>query len=178
MPPVQPTGRVVRDDAGLQLLLERRLPATAAEAWDWITSPARLRKWIGTYRGTPAVGDRVDFTMTAEKGASAEPALITRCDPGSRLALELGAGGETWVVAVSLAEIGDATVIYFSQRLDDWRQAGIVGPGWEYYLDRLLAAHGGRPMPDFDEYFTPQRPYYERLALDGEPLAAQTETGR
>lgn len=28
-----------------------------------------------------------------------------------------------------------------------------VGPGWEYYLDRLAAALAGEAMPDWDDYW-------------------------
>ena len=39
----------------------------------------------------------------------------------------------------------------------------MVGPGWEYYLDMLVAAHGGQPLPSFDDYFPAQQGYYEGL---------------
>ena len=29
---------------------------------------------------------------------------------------------------------------------------GEIGPGWEYYLDQLVAASSGAPLPDFDAY--------------------------
>jgi len=28
-----------------------------------------------------------------------------------------------------------------------------MGPGWEYYLDRLAAAMHGNAMPDWDDYW-------------------------
>lgn len=29
--------------------------------------------------------------------------------------------------------------------------AGEVGPGWEYYLDMLVAAREGKPLPSFGD---------------------------
>jgi hypothetical protein len=37
--------------------------------------------------------------------------------------------------------------------LDTEANSEEIGPGWEYYLDRLIAAMNGNPMPDFDDYW-------------------------
>ena len=166
---IQATGRVVRDRRGLELILERRIPASAEETWEWLTSAPQLKKWIGRLAGKPAVGGTVNFTMSFEKDAAAEPVTILECLPPRRLQLEWLVGADTWRVTVSLAEVDGATIVYLSQRLSGYREAGSVGPGWEYYLDRLVAAQAGNRMPDFDNYFPAQRPYFERLAMDGEP---------
>jgi hypothetical protein len=45
-----------------------------------------------------------------------------------------------------------------------------VGPGWEYYLDNLVASRDGAPLPDFDDYYPAQAAYYESLtAGEGPP---------
>jgi uncharacterized protein YndB with AHSA1/START domain len=167
---IQATGRVVRDRQGLELIVERRVLAPASDVWEWLTVPANLKKWIGTWKGKPVVGGHIEFTMTAEEGAGPEPVTILECIPNQRLRCEIGVPGQTWRLAVSLAEIDGVTVVYLSQRLDTARDAGSMGPGWEYYLDRLIAARDGRPLPAFDAYFPVQRPYYERLAMDGDPV--------
>jgi len=41
----------------------------------------------------------------------------------------------------------------FMRRFDEEAKSEEVGPGWEYYLDRLVAAMNGNPMPDFDDYW-------------------------
>ncbi|WP_211590177.1 hypothetical protein [Microbispora sp. H11081] len=40
---------------------------------------------------------------------------------------------------------------------------GEIGPGWEYYLDMLVAARDGSPRPDFAAYYPEMRPYYAGL---------------
>jgi uncharacterized protein YndB with AHSA1/START domain len=169
-PPVPPTGRVVRDRDGLELLVERRLPVDAAEAWRWLTQSARLSKWIGTWKGAPAVGGDLQFTMRFEKDAAAETVTILECEPESRFRLRWAAESTPWVVAVSIVEVDGSTTVYLSQRLSASRDAGMIGPGWEYYLDRLMAAVNGGAAPNFDDYFPSQRPYFERLAMDGDPV--------
>lgn len=167
MDAVQATGRVVRDRDGLELLVERRMAAPAPEVWEWLTSSARLGEWIGTWEGEPAVGGEIRFTMTFEQDAAPETVTILECDPSRRFRVRWGTG----TLGIALAEIDGVTTVYLSQRLSDAREAGSTGPGWEYYLDRLVAAHQGSGAPDFEDYYPTQRPYFERLAMDGDPEA-------
>jgi uncharacterized protein YndB with AHSA1/START domain len=168
---VQATGRVVRDRGGLELIVERRIHAPAAEVWKWLTDPAHLKKWIGHYRGTAVVGGDITIMMTFEDDATEQRARVIECEPGARFVLDGVAGDEPWHVAVALAEVDASTVIFLTQHVSGAKQAGVVGPYWEYYLDRLLAAHRGAAMPDRDDYFDPQGAHYERLATDGDPIA-------
>lgn len=174
MAAVQPTGNVVRDDTGPQLFLERRVPASVEETWQWLTSPARLKRWIGAVRGEPVAGGTLRITMAESE---AQAVTVTRCEPGIRFDLAWTASDDPRTVSVSVAGVGAATMVYLSQRVADWREAGEAGPRWELALDRLVAAHAGGPVPRPADYAT-QRPYYERLALDGEPLGTETTAGR
>jgi len=139
---VQPTGRVVRDRRGLELLLERRIPADAATVRNWLTKPHHQRKWLG----------------------AAVP--VTDGDSPMRIVLDDGAP-----VVISLAEVDGVTMLFVGERVSDWRAAGAAGPRWEYALDRLRAAVLGEKAPDAAGYLPSQRPYYERLALDGDPVS-------
>lgn len=172
--PLQPSGEVVRDRRGLSLLLERTVRLPADEAWEWLTTAARLKRWIGIWKGTPEVGAQLQFTMTAEEGSPTEPLTITRCEPGSRLGIVWGGHR----ISVAIAQVGQSTTVYLSQEIADWREAGSWGPGWEWYLDRMLAAQSGASIPGFEQYLSVQRPYYERIALQVEPIGPQTDTGR
>lgn len=46
------------------------------------------------------------------------------------------------------------------EHLDDPKSAGDVGPGWKYYLDRLVTARAATPRPSFDAYYPSQREHY------------------
>ena len=126
-PPVQATGRVVRDRHGLELLLERRIPAPLSVVEKLTTSPAQRKKWL-----------------------SADDS-------------------DAWTEGASLVDIGEHTMVFFGQRVADYREAGQVGPRWEFALDCLVAAQSGGAAPKFEDYFPSQQPYFERLGLDGDP---------
>lgn len=140
---LQATGRVVRDRDGLELLLQRRLPVPSAMAWEWLTSPKRLKRW-------------------------ADHVTVLEQQPQTRLTASWGPDASA--VTVSLAELDGSTIVYVSHRVPSARQAGVSGPALEFTLDRLVAAQAGAAMPAKDAYL-PQQPYYERLAMDGDPDA-------
>jgi uncharacterized protein YndB with AHSA1/START domain len=167
---IQASGRVIRDREGLELIVERHLTAPASDVWEWLTSSAYLRKWIGSWTGRPHVGGTIAFTMAFEEASKGEPVTILECEPEHRLALQWRAGVDTWRITVSIAEVDEVSRVYLSQRLSEAREAGTIGPRWEYYLDRLIAARDGTAMPAFEDYYPVQRPYYERLAMDGDPM--------
>jgi hypothetical protein len=149
---MQATGRIVRDNQGLELLIERRLTAPADDVWRWLTVPARLAKW-----------------MPAPKSLT-----TTVLEPNERVRFEGVAGDQAWRIDLSIAEVDGVTTVFASHRLAGARQAGDVGPMWEFILDRLVAAHGAHPAPRMDDYFPSQRPYFERLAMDGDPVGWPT----
>ena len=85
--------------------------------------------------------------MTAEgEDIEAEPMTVHECDPPRRLVLSWmsGATGGRWHVELDLAEDDGVTTLTFAQRIPDTATGRDVGPGWEYYLDRLTAAESGR----------------------------------
>lgn len=165
MSAIQPTGRVVRDKAGLELIVQRRIRLSATELWEWLTTPEKLTLWIGQADAVPALGETVPFTITGDGAPVTEPLTVLSCDAPARFTCTLGQPGIEWHLRVSLAEADGVTMLFLSQRISTAAEAGTVGPGWEYYLDRLVSAVVGAAMPDFAGYFPSQRPYFERLAM-------------
>jgi hypothetical protein len=49
----------------------------------------------------------------------------------------------------------------FTQHLSSTESVGEVGPGWEYYLDGLVASRAGEPLPSFDDYYPAQKGFFE-----------------
>lgn len=111
--------------------------------------------------------------MTAEEGAPSMPIRIDECVAPERIAVSAGEGAETWTlygevrVDASGAEGGGGagSVLALSQEISDPEQASAIGPGWEFYIDRLVAAEtGGDPAEiDFDAYYPAQADYYRGL---------------
>ena len=162
-----PTGRR-EERAGRQfLVMERRFEAPIDAVWAAITEPERLARWIGTWTGDPASG-AVDFRMLFEgEGAAIEVFTIDACRPPTRLELTSTApfDGVTpveWHLELDLVERGGVTTLTFAQSVPEPTMAESVGPGWEYYLDRLVAAEvvGDPAAIDFDDYYPSQSGHY------------------
>lgn len=156
-----PLGRVLRDEDGVVLQFERRYDASPGDVWAALTDPDRLSRWFGTWSGEVATG-QVDLVMTAEADAEPQAVGIIECDEPHRLVVDLAAPDGTWRLEVVLAAAADATVLVFRQRLAEPSDAGSIGPGWHFYLDRLGATLAGEPVPeDWDgEYYPALRDAY------------------
>lgn len=165
---VTPTGRIAMEDGRRVLRLTRRFDAPATDVWASVTDPARLERWIGTWRGDRASG-RVSFQMTAEGEAPHEDVEIQECDPPRTLRLTMAVGEQAWDLALRLAESDGVTILTFDQLGIDPVEAESVGPGWEYYLDRLLVALAGGDVDevDFDrDYYPAMRGHYQEQLGD------------
>jgi uncharacterized protein YndB with AHSA1/START domain len=149
--------REVRPDA-TYVTFRREFRAPCAVVWAAVTEPERMERWIGTWSGDPRSGS-VEFRMTAEsEAAPAETHRILECEPPHRLVTEARSPGDddtTWRIEIVLAEADGTTVLTFRQRLEDSVPVDSVGPGWDYYLDRLVEAHAGRDVAavDWDAYY-------------------------
>lgn len=148
---------------GDDLVFTRTFRAPVDDVWAACTEPERMERWIGTWSGDPASGEVV-FRMTAE-GADVpeEVYLVQACEPPHRFVVRArdaasfspdGSGPQVhWEHTLSLAEADGVTTLTFTQAVPAG-QVGVdmvasVGPGWDYYLDRLVAAHADpAPVPD------------------------------
>jgi uncharacterized protein YndB with AHSA1/START domain len=164
--PGAPTGHVRSTDHGPELVIERTFRASIDHVWAALTEPERFARWYGTLEGEPRVGETVMVTMTYEEGAAPEPALIVECTPPYRLVVELGVGDTPWRLAVHLAERDGVTVLTFVQPVTTGVDVVDVGPGWEYYIDRLAAAVFDLAMPRWqdDGYQAALGPHYRTWA--------------
>lgn len=163
------TGTITAIDEQPNLVLTRRFAASASRIWRELTESALLERWIGRWEGDPTSG-HVDFFMTAE-GDVVEPERYTilQCDPPRRFAGDTSQGAGAWHLWFELDEQAGTTVLTFGQRLNPGEDVGSIGPGWEYYLDRLVAVHEGRDADTvvWDEYYPAMQTDYERLVAAG-----------
>jgi uncharacterized protein YndB with AHSA1/START domain len=166
---MMPTGRY--DPSSRSLVLERRFAASIDDVWLSITESARLARWYGTWTGDPSSGS-VMVTMTAE----AEPVPPTRhvieeCEPPRLLEVTSTDDHGSWRLRVELSETTDGTVLVFRQMAIDPGAAADVGPGWEWYLDRLVASvTGDEPpgLPAFESEYMPLSGAYSAMSEDSE----------
>lgn len=108
----------------------RNLPGVASELWQWVSSSEHTAQWFGPFeRVSDAV---VAVTMTAEEAGPPMEATITRCEPPHHLVIDTG----MWVLEL---EVGDGFISLFHV-VESAEEAASIGPGWEFYMDRLAAA--------------------------------------
>jgi uncharacterized protein YndB with AHSA1/START domain len=164
------TGRAEQRPDGTYIVLTRTFRAPIEDVWAAVTEPDRLARWIGRWSGDPATG-KVHVEMLYE-GDDVEPEeyTIDACDAPRRLELtsHMTYGEDppaTWHLKLDLAEADGVTTLSFAQSMDDPAMAENVGPGWEYYLDRLVVAEtGGDPAAiDFNDYYPALSEYYRAL---------------
>ncbi|HYI33272.1 MAG TPA: SRPBCC domain-containing protein [Glaciibacter sp.] len=162
--PARPTGRLSHRDDGLYVMMDRLFSAPVIEVWASMTRPAELSKWIGTYSGSPQTG-AVKFLMNAEEGAEWEYVSILECRAPHRFKADFGTGEDTWRALFHLVQGEGMTTLTFGQRLRTPAEVATIGPGWDYYLDRLVAARAGKPMPVWEDYHPAFKQYYKNLVI-------------
>lgn len=144
---------------GNDLVLTRRFEAPIEDVWSSITKSASTVRWYGSWTGTPGPGNIIKIKMVFEKDGPEVEAHIDVCEPPRRLALSTK--GE-WAVSVeiTLVQTDNVTELRFVHHMTDTKLARDMGPGWEYYLDNLVAARAGQPLPAFEEYYPSMQEHY------------------
>lgn len=156
-----PTGRLLRTDEGYELVLTRTFRAPIDDVWASVTESDRTARWFGPWRGDAAPGNAIQVQLSAEDGAPWSDVRIDACEPPRHLAVTLTDESGGWRLELRLTEHEGITTLRFTQQLDSVDGVGDIGPGWEFYLDRLVAARDGSALPDFDDYHPAQKAYYE-----------------
>lgn len=158
-----PTGRLFGTGNGGDLVITRTFRAPAEDVWASVTEPDRTARWFGPWEGDAAPGQTIKVQLLFEEQEPWCDMLIEACEPPRRLAVSTLDEHGTWRLELLLSEAGGTTELRLVHHLDTTEGIGEIGPGWEYYLDMLVAARDGSPAPDFDDYYPAMRPYFEDL---------------
>lgn len=151
----KPTGQLEGND----LVLTRRFEAPIEDVWTSITKSESTARWYGSWTGSPGAGNTIKIKMAFEKDGPESEAHIDACEPPRRLALTTK--GEWGVrVEITLAQTGSATELRFVHHLADRKLARDFGPGWEYYLDNLVAARADEKLPTFEDYYPSMQAHF------------------
>ena len=161
-----PGGRLLRTPDGRDLVLTRTFRAGIDDVWASITEPERTARWFAGWTGDARPGGTIRYTMTFEEGSEPADMTIDACEPPHHLAVSATDAYGTWRLEAHLAEADGVTELTFRHHLDAGADVAEVGPGWEYYLDNLVASRDGTPLPDFDDYYPAQRAYYESAEVE------------
>lgn len=161
-----PTGRILSTTDGRDLVLTRTFKADIEDVWASITESERTARWFASWSGTPGPGRTIRFSMLFEEGDHEAEMRIDICEPPHRLAVSAKDDYGGWRIEARLEQDGDVTTMTFIQHLEPDTDVGSIGPGWEYYLDMLVASLDGTPQPNFDDYDPAQQEYYEGLVAE------------
>ena len=152
-----PTGRLFGDD----LVLTRTFRAPIDDVWASMTESDRTARWFGPWRGEAGPGRTIKVQMAHEEGRPWMDMTIDACVAPRRLAVSAGEENDRWHLDLALTETAGVTELRFTQHLTTTEAAGEIGPGWEYYLDCLVAARDETPLPSFDDYYPAQKEYFQ-----------------
>ncbi|PJJ65199.1 SRPBCC domain-containing protein [Compostimonas suwonensis] len=161
------SGTIVQIGGSRTLVYERRFAVDAQVLWAWTTESQKLGRWIGTWSGDPASGS-VSFLMTAEGATDPEPVAVLVCEPPTRLTVEFAQpGGGVWHLELAIGATTEAgSILTFTHVLQPADDAGDIGPGWDYYLDRLYAATAGVEPEPWEAYYPALASAYREASLD------------
>jgi len=153
---IKPTGHVRGND----LIIKRMFDASIDDVWNSVTKSEYTMHWFGSWKGEPGPGKTVQVQLAHEKGKPWVNVLIKECQAPKHLVVEMKDDHGLWRIELTLTQLNDQTELTFVQPLSDLSLAGDVGPGWEYYLDMLVAAREGKNLPSFDDYYPALKPHY------------------
>lgn len=160
----EPTGKLVPTTSGIDIVLTRLIHGSVQDVWASVTESDRTARWFGRWEGDGRQGGALRVQLGFEEGLPWSDVRVASCDPPHRLALDVLDAAGDWHLEIRLAPRGDHTEMTFVQHRETTAGAGEIGPGWEYYLDNLLASRTGDPMPVFDDYYPSMQTHYETQA--------------
>jgi uncharacterized protein YndB with AHSA1/START domain len=152
-----PTGRLFGND----LVLTRTFRAPVTDVWASLTDPARTARWFGPWEGDAAPGHTIKVQMVHEEGKPWMDMIIDACEPPHRLAISASDEHGGWHLEIELVESPGVTELRFTHHQIDTGAVGEIGPGWEFYLDALVASRDDLPTPNFDDYYPSMKEHFE-----------------
>lgn len=156
----KPTGRLCGDD----LVLTRTFRAPIEDVWTSVTSSESTARWFGPWERAAGDDDKkIRVQMAFEEGKPWMDGTIETCEEPHHLTIRTEDANGVWLLSLKLAEASGMTTLELIHHRVDRKSMGAVGPGWEYYLDNLVAARDGQPLPKFDSYYPAQKAYFDAL---------------
>ena len=155
----RPTGTWTPTATGGDLVVTRTFRAPIEDVWASVTESDRTARWFGPWKGDGRPGGTIEFQMVQEEGAPWSEAVIEACEPPHRLALTSSMAR----LELMLSPVAAGTELRLVHHLSGPEGVADFGPGWEFYLDALVASRDGTPMPRFEDYDPSMRPHFTAL---------------
>lgn len=161
-----PDGTWTPTPTGGDLVVRRAFRAPIEDVWASVTESERTARWFGPWKGDGRPGGTIQIQLVQEEGAPWSEARIEVCDAPRRLSVTTSDAAGSWHLELLLTSTGGGTELRLVHHLTTADGIGEVGPGWEFYLDALVASRSPHdtPMPDFTDYYPSMQAYYRSLA--------------
>ncbi len=153
----KPNGRLRGDD----LVLTRTFRAPMADVWTSVTSSESTARWFGPWERVS--DDKIRIQMAFEEGKPWLDGTIEHCEEPHHLAVRTKSAYGEKLLSMKLTESAGVTTLEFVHHHINRKAMGELGPGWEYYLDMLVASREDKPLPQFDAYYPAQKTYFTSL---------------
>jgi uncharacterized protein YndB with AHSA1/START domain len=154
----KPNGRLRGDD----LVISRTFRAPIDDVWTSVTSSESTARWFGPWEPT-GEDKKIRIQMAFEEGKPWLDGTIEHCEAPHHLAVVTTGGYGEKLLSMKLTESAGTTTLEFVHHRVNRKMMGELGPGWEYYLDNLVASRAGQPLPKFDAYYPAQKAYFTSL---------------
>ncbi|MEV6301153.1 SRPBCC family protein [Actinoplanes sp. NPDC051861] len=161
-----PSGRLIRHPGSADLILTRHFRAEVGDVWASVTEPERTARWFGPWQGEAAQGRTIKVQMAYDEGTPWVDMRVEACRAPQRLVLATGESDGNWLIELLLADTDGRTelsLIHHGVPIDGVHE---FGPGWEFYLDMLVASREGGDPPSYDDYYESMKGYYDGLVRD------------
>lgn len=159
-----PNGRLGGSADHPELHLQRVFQAPVADVWASVTEPERTALWFADWSGDAAPGATVRMRLVHEEGQPESDDRILACEPPHRLEVVAEDEAGRWHLELRLTEQADSTTLTLVHHVEPGEDLTTTGPGWEYYLDHLVASREGSAPPDFTDYYPGTAEYYRGLS--------------
>lgn len=161
---MEASGRITPRPGGMDLEVVRSIALAVSETWEYLTDSELTERWFGPWDGDARAGGSVRVRMRFEEEMPTIRIGIVACDPERRLELRTDDETGSWHLDLLLEEDGAYdTTLRLVHHLESDAAVGEIGPGWEFYLDLLVAATEDTEEPTFDQYYPALREAYEEL---------------
>jgi uncharacterized protein YndB with AHSA1/START domain len=159
-PNPKPTGSL----RGSDLVLTRTFRSPISDVWTSVTSSESTARWFGPWERVPGNDDKkIRVQMAFEEGKPWLDGTIEQCEEPHLLILRTKGAYAEKRLSLKLTESSGTTTLEFVHHDVNPQAVGEFGPGWEYYLDMLVASRDGTDQPKFDTYYPAQKDYFTAL---------------
>ncbi len=146
--------------------MEDRFDTAIDDLWSALTDPRRLVRWYGQVEGDLRLGG--EFRAHVFSSGWDGPGRVEVCEPPRRLVVVTKNYRSSYelVNEVTLAAVGDQTVLVFEARGMPLELLAAYGAGNQVHVEDLAAHLAGRERCDADTRWDELLPAYETLVAN------------